>query len=232
LIEAIKSGSAIIRNFEKDWHVGLNKKGIIVATCQNKIFEWLYEAVEPCIAKYYELKNVATEDDYHSLLHMPRITMLFIEVDFFGETIIECLKHLRKYYPKIQVVLFSVTDVLPGDVARYLHWAECSFISLRDKPEKLNRQIKDIFDGEISVPDNIMLAMEKFNLFTEKEPYFTHKEIDVARCLAKGKTRKETARYMGISPHTVRNHIANIYEKFGVRNRVEMLKTVEGLGVL
>ena len=50
------------------------------------------------------------------------------------------------------------------------------------------------------------------------------REIDVARLIANGLQAKEIADGLGLSPHTVANHIRNIYEKCGVSNRIELLR--------
>ena len=39
-----------------------------------------------------------------------------------------------------------------------------------------------------------------------------------------GQQRKQIARGLGVSSHTVRNHIRNVYEQLGFSNRVEALR--------
>jgi DNA-binding CsgD family transcriptional regulator len=39
-----------------------------------------------------------------------------------------------------------------------------------------------------------------------------------------GETRKSIARHLGVSPHTVRNHIRAVYEELDVTNRIEALR--------
>ncbi|MCB1246628.1 MAG: response regulator transcription factor, partial [Acidimicrobiia bacterium] len=49
----------------------------------------------------------------------------------------------------------------------------------------------------------------------------TPREIEVLRLVATGKTRKEIARELYISPKTAGNHIEHIYAKTGVSNRAQ-----------
>jgi DNA-binding CsgD family transcriptional regulator len=49
----------------------------------------------------------------------------------------------------------------------------------------------------------------------------TARESDILRLLARGASNKEMARNLSLSVHTVERHVANLYQKIGVRNRAE-----------
>jgi DNA-binding CsgD family transcriptional regulator len=49
----------------------------------------------------------------------------------------------------------------------------------------------------------------------------TPRELDVLRLVAAGRTNREIARRLSISPHTVAVHVGHILEKTGRRNRTE-----------
>jgi DNA-binding NarL/FixJ family response regulator len=51
----------------------------------------------------------------------------------------------------------------------------------------------------------------------------TSRELQIIESLVHGWTAREVAVELGISWHTVRTHIRNIYEKVGVSNRVELV---------
>ena len=48
----------------------------------------------------------------------------------------------------------------------------------------------------------------------------TGREIEVLRCLASGRTYREIAGLLALSPHTVRRHMEHIYKKLGVQSKV------------
>lgn len=50
---------------------------------------------------------------------------------------------------------------------------------------------------------------------------FTQREMEVLTNLAKGKSNNEIAENLTITSHTVKAHIASIYEKLNVSNRVQ-----------
>jgi DNA-binding CsgD family transcriptional regulator len=51
----------------------------------------------------------------------------------------------------------------------------------------------------------------------------TPREVEVVQCLVQGRTDKEIADHLGLSPHTVKNHLFRIFDKLGVSSRVELL---------
>jgi DNA-binding NarL/FixJ family response regulator len=58
---------------------------------------------------------------------------------------------------------------------------------------------------------------------TNDSPTLTARELEVVRCAAEGKTNKVIARDLGVSEHTVKNHLFRAFDKLGVSSRVELL---------
>jgi DNA-binding CsgD family transcriptional regulator len=47
----------------------------------------------------------------------------------------------------------------------------------------------------------------------------TEREAEILRWVARGKTNREIASLLCVSPHTVRKHLEHAYEKLGVHTR-------------
>jgi DNA-binding NarL/FixJ family response regulator len=59
-----------------------------------------------------------------------------------------------------------------------------------------------------------------FDALPEEPPVvLTPREIEVLAALGDGLTNKETARLLGISPHTVKFHIESLFRKLGASSR-------------
>jgi DNA-binding CsgD family transcriptional regulator len=67
--------------------------------------------------------------------------------------------------------------------------------------------------------DLLLGNVAKIRQCARGEEQLTGRELEVSRLLARGKTNKEIGALLGISSRTVQTHVANIFDKLGVRNR-------------
>ena len=227
------SGYGVVRLDDRKGAVGPGEKGVIVATGEGRVAEWLEESLLPCMRCPYVTRRAETESLFYSLVQMPGMAMAFIEVGFFGEAMIGSLDRLRKLRPQLQVVLFTVSDIPLEDLSRYLYWGGgCSFISLRDRPEEVEEHLRGIFRGGKWAPEEMLREMRDYGQLPTVEPHLTYREIEVVRCAAREQKRKEIAYNLKVSEDTVKNHLGNIRLKFGVHNMVGILKLAVTQGIL
>ena len=60
----------------------------------------------------------------------------------------------------------------------------------------------------------------------------TSRECEILDLLASGQSNKELARRLGISPNTVKTHVARVYEKLGVQRRVQAIEKARMLALI
>ena len=58
------------------------------------------------------------------------------------------------------------------------------------------------------------------------------RELEIIEALALGESNKEMARRLGISPNTVKTHIARVYEKLEVQRRVQAVEKARFLNLI
>jgi len=58
------------------------------------------------------------------------------------------------------------------------------------------------------------------------------REVDILGRLATGESNKEIARRLGISPNTVKTHVARVYDKLAVTRRVQAIEKARLLAVI
>ena len=58
------------------------------------------------------------------------------------------------------------------------------------------------------------------------------RECEILALLASGQSNKEMARTLGISPNTIKTHVARVYEKLGVARRVQAIEKARWLALI
>lgn len=104
-------------------------------------------------------------------------------------------------------------------------------VSMRDPIAVLCKCIRSVQAGHIwADSDQLEWIVENltarlpFQIVNAKgEPLMTRREEQIVRMIAEGLPNSEISSNLGVSPHTVKNHLFRIYEKLGVSNRVELL---------
>ncbi len=60
----------------------------------------------------------------------------------------------------------------------------------------------------------------------------SQRELDVLKLIAKGMSNDQIASTLFISPHTVKNHVSNVYRKMGMDDRTQVAITALRLGLV
>jgi DNA-binding NarL/FixJ family response regulator len=226
------SGGGTFRIDNAVKEIGLTQRGIIVATSEGRVYDWLCDYIRPYEDNRYSVRHAETERDFETLVKKARMAMAFIEIDFFGEKTVAHLERIRKEKPKLRVILFAVTLPEREDTSRYLRRGADSFISLREWPELVRGQMKSIFDGYDRISEKTLNEVREYNRLSRIPPHLTVQEVEVCRYAAKEKERKEIAVCLGISVRTVDNHLLAIRQKFRKQNMVGILRAAVSLGIL
>ena len=58
------------------------------------------------------------------------------------------------------------------------------------------------------------------------------RELEVLREIAAGRSNKEIALQLHVSPNTVKTHVAHLFEKLGARRRTDAIQRARELGIL
>ena len=77
-----------------------------------------------------------------------------------------------------------------------------------------------------------MSAMTMPEIRGDRTIHLTKRELEVLRLVIEGKPSKEVAEELYVSKRTVDFHLANIYEKLQVSNRVQAFRRATSLGLL
>jgi DNA-binding CsgD family transcriptional regulator len=211
---------------------GMGAKMVIVASDSRDVQDWVYRYLEPYGLKGYAFYLVEGEEVFSEYVGKIDTVMAFVEDIFFGEKTVGMLDNIRKQYPKLKLALFSASVLPLGVAVRYLYWSKGSYLSLRDSEREIKEAVEAIFGKRQAVPSYLKGFLDEYGRLPDKKPHLTHREVEIVRCAGEGRTGKETASVLMLSRRTVQNHISSIYQKFGIRNMVGVLKLAVSKGIL
>jgi len=166
----------------------------------------------------------------HTLKHVPDVIIL--EPDLCNEDGLDLISKLIEQSGAKIIVLTSLRDLGIHDLA-VVRGAR-GVLTKMESPETLLKAIEKIHEGELWVNRNatsrILMqiaaanAPKEITIQEKRLASLTIKEQKVVHAIhgSSEKTLKQVADKLHISEHTLRNHLASIYEKLEVRNRLEL----------
>lgn len=112
---------------------------------------------------------------------------------------------------------------MPYDVAKVatLLGLACAAVGDQAGAEVEFESARAIFTELGATPDvrHVSTLMAGLTLGSQREATLSAREREVLRHLAAGRSNREIAEKLVVSPHTVARHIEHIYAKLGVTNR-------------
>jgi len=193
------------------------------------------------------LRPDATVDTVSSVEELERgglrepATLVLLDLTLPGRSGMEALSAVRHRLPDSVVVIFSATDDA-ATIRQALSNGARGFIPKTSPHKVLVDALRLVLDGGTYVPPDILVetgagpgasspagsdAQARRRSGLEDHPALSDRQREVVVLLAQGLTTKEICRKLGISPNTVKTHIASIFRALGVRNRTQVVAVTQ-----
>jgi DNA-binding NarL/FixJ family response regulator len=140
---------------------------------------------------------------------------------------IETTKEIRSRFPASRILILTAFD---GDeeIHRALLAGAQGYVFKNSSGKKLIPALRAVLAGQLWIPQEVASRLEARKSFDELSP----REIQVVNELAKGLANKEIAETLGITEHTVKDHLKNILAKLHVADRTEAVTTAIQRGII
>lgn len=159
----------------------------------------------------------------------PQVVLMDIQMP--GLSGIETTRRLKVAHPEIEVLMFTVFD----DDERIFDaiQAGASGYLLKDDPvDQIVDAIKELEQGGAPISAAIarkVLTLVRRGGLPQAAPQtsdfeLSDREIDVLRLVVAGKTNREIAEELFLSPLTVKTHVKNMYKKLHVHSRASAVQ--------
>lgn len=127
---------------------------------------------------------------------------------------------LRYGFMKKQPVILITYDLSPQDEIRVLYLGVRGIVPIANLENELSPAVESIISKGLWIPRSTLNEyIVQRDSSADPSPKFTSREQQIIACLMEGFSNKEIGQMLGISPRTVKFHVANILQKFRVKNR-------------
>lgn len=153
--------------------------------------------------------------------------VIITDITLPKRTGLDLIKDLTAMFPKILVLVYSMHDEM-FYAERALRAGARGYLMKEAGSEKMLEAIQGMLSGQIYVSPRI--AAKILNLFSGLKPgaskapieKLTDREFEIYQLIGKGKSTKEIAEQLRISPKTVAVHREHMKEKLGVNSAAEL----------
>ena len=139
----------------------------------------------------------------------------------------EAIELIRRRTPTARILVLTAFNG-DEDIHRALNAGAQGYVLKSSTAEGLIPAIRAVAAGSRWIPRDVATRLAMRNTFEELTP----REVQVLNELAKGKANKEIADSLGISDHTVKDHLKNILGKLHVADRTEAVTAAIQRGII
>ncbi len=167
--------------------------------------------------------------------------LLLLDLRMPGLNGMDALAALRAAVPGTPLVVLSAEDD-PGVVRAAIEGGAMGFIPKSSTPEVLIQALRLVLAQGVYLPP---AALEAARLDPSADPSpaptgagagmqpgLTSRQLEVLRCVIKGKSNKAIARELEVSEGTIKAHLSAVFLALGAHNRTEMVYAAAKLGLL
>ncbi|MGA8620626.1 MAG: LuxR C-terminal-related transcriptional regulator [Candidatus Sulfotelmatobacter sp.] len=140
------------------------------------------------------------------------------------------LQELKETYRNPRVVML-LDSSKPESVLEAFRAGVTGVFDHRESLDMLCQCIRQVYEGRVWInSEQMALVLDSVSSAPQIRAVggnglnlLSKREAEVVRCLAEGLTNREIAERLGLSQHTIKNHLFRIFDKLGVSNRIELL---------
>ena len=151
--------------------------------------------------------------------------LLLLDLSLPGESGLEALPSLLAQFPELHVLVQTSNDAA-DTIYQALRQGARGFVVKSATPLPAYRQaLLDVAaGGAVMSPSVARKMLEYFTPVPSQEDYLlSERERQVLEGLVAGRTERQVAEQLGLSPATVRTYVVRLYEKLRVANKAELL---------
>jgi DNA-binding NarL/FixJ family response regulator len=140
---------------------------------------------------------------------------------------IAATREIKTKHPNARILMLTTYDG-DTDIHRAMQAGAQGYVLKNSTGDKLIPALRAVAAGEKWIPKEIATRLASRRLFEDLTP----RELEVLQQMARGLANKEIGDVLGISEHTVKDHLKNILGKLRVADRTEAVTVALQRGII
>jgi DNA-binding NarL/FixJ family response regulator len=132
---------------------------------------------------------------------------------------------------RAKVIVLTASEAAEAGV-RALRLGARAIVQKRFAIETLVTAIRTVADGLVWMPPAVQVEFAGQDNPTTKAKELTAREIEIVRFVARGMRNAEVAEQLSITESTVKTHLNNVFQKLGLRDRLEVALYAMKIGLV
>jgi DNA-binding NarL/FixJ family response regulator len=139
---------------------------------------------------------------------------------------LELTAWLKHNLPQVRVIILSM-HAADEYVSEALASGASAYLLKRSDPEEVKLAIRAVVAGDVYLSPGISR-----HVLEGEHRRITPRQREVLKLVAQGKTTREIATLLGLSPRTVDTHRAELMSRLGARDAIGLLREATRLGLI
>lgn len=142
----------------------------------------------------------------------------------------DAIHAIRAATPAVKVIV--LTGSSSSTVGRALAAGAEGFLTKDRAADELFDAIDTVVRGEVSLTSEALREVLQLGALPDPETSLSPREVEIVRLLAAGRSNKDIADELFLSPNTVRNHVQRISKRLGAHSRLETVVLAVRAGII
>lgn len=142
----------------------------------------------------------------------------------------DLLEYFVAHLPSVPVVIFSGDD-RPSIIEEAFSHGARGYIPKSSSQDVVDQALNEVLKGGIFRPESILsehAESQRLSKFRQLTP----RQMEILLLISQGKTNKQIADELNMSPATVRSYLTIVFRALAVKNRTEAVRAAQTLGLI
>ena len=204
---------------------------LMIVTDHRLFGECLASVLVKC-ESFAVLAVMQTTEEALRHMHTHPANVVLIDVHLPNMMGLTCTQQLTHNFPHVRVLLFGVTEA-ETELQAYVEAGAHGYV-LKDTPlHELQSTIELVAQGETRCSPHIAhtmfarlseLAQASDGRALRERLILSDRELEILQLIAAGRSNRQIADHLCLSPQTVKNHVHNVLKKLRVQRRLEAVQ--------